>query len=228
MVNFTTFEDKLIKKYWEDNPGKLFMEVPVGKVRNRKRRIDAILIPGKENKYYDNNSNIEEEITGKEVHVIEAKRRLGRNVIGQIEVGKYLVKSDFNSAKVKPVILCGKLHSDLEEYCESQNIKVVKYDIETGNQNHKNKSKTDTAESIKVSDNRNPPDTYRLGAFKKGWKDAVTGELYQSIKTKKTHANMGNLFGWIYGESSDDVKEEIWEQYIENNINYFEKEWTPE
>lgn len=48
MVNFTTFEDKLIKKYWEENPGKLFMEVAVGKVKNRKRRIDAILIPDKE------------------------------------------------------------------------------------------------------------------------------------------------------------------------------------
>ena len=228
MVDFTTAEDKLIKKYWKDNPGKLFMEVPVGKVRNRKRRIDAIIISGKENKLCEHQVNIKEEIEGEIIHVIEAKRKLNRPVIGQIEVGKHLVESEFNPAKVKPVILCGKLHLDLEGYCENQNIKVVKYDIETGNQNQKNNSKIDTAESIKVSDNRNPPDTYRLGAFKKGWKDAVTGELYQSIKTKKTHANMGNLFGWIYGEASDEFKEKAWEQYIENNIQYFEKEWAPE
>jgi len=228
MINFTTAEDKLIKKYWKDNPGKLFMEVPVGKVRNRKRRIDAIIISEKENELCDQHSDVEEEIEGEIIHVIEAKRRLGRNVIGQIEVGKHLVESDFEPAKVKPVIICGKLHSDLEDYCENQNIEVVKYDIETGNQNQKNNSKTNIAESIKVSDNRNPPDTYRFGAFKRGWNNAVSGQLYQSIKTKKTHANMGNLFGWIYGEASDEFKEKAWEQYIENNIQYFEKEWAPE
>ena len=24
---------------------------------------------------------------------------------------------------------------------------------------------------------------------------------------------------------SDDVKEEVWKQYIENNINYYDKKW---
>jgi len=225
IIGFSTVEDYLIKKYWEDNPGRLFMEVSVGNVRNRKRRIDAILIPGKENKVYDYNSNIKNEIAGQEIHIIEAKRQLGRNVVGQIEVGKYLVEIDFEPAKIKQVILCGKLHADLEEYCESQNIEVVQYDIEIGKQNQYNNYKTDTDESVNVRDIRNLPDTYKLRAFKKGWNDAVDGELYQSIKTKKTHANMGNLFGWIYDESPDEFKEKVWEQYIENNIKYFDKGW---
>ena len=43
-------------------------------------------------------SDVEKEIEGEIIHVIEAKRKLGRNVIGQIEVGKYLVESDFEPA----------------------------------------------------------------------------------------------------------------------------------
>lgn len=45
----------------------------------------------------------------------------------------------------------------------------------------------------------NPQDTHRR-AFLGGWTDAANGKLYDTITTKKTHANMGNLFGWIYGD----------------------------
>ncbi|ACB84394.1 hypothetical protein [Natranaerobius thermophilus] len=50
-----------------------------------------------------------------------------------------------------------------------------------------------------------------------GWADAVKGSLYNTIHTKKTHANMGNLFGWIYGDQPKEFKEETWKRYIENS-----------
>ena len=65
-------------------------------------------------------------------------------------------------------------------------------------------------------DKRNPPDLARCRAFMQGWNDAVAGKLYDSIFRTKTHANMGNLFGWIYGDKPDDFKQQTWEQYIES------------
>ena len=32
--------------------------------------------------------------------------------------------------------------------------------------------------------------------------------------SKKTHANMGNLFGWIYGEQPQEFKKATWETYL--------------
>ncbi len=31
---------------------------------------------------------------------------------------------------------------------------------------------------------------------------------------EKTHANMGNLFGWIYGEQPQEFKKATWETYL--------------
>lgn len=46
--------------------------------------------------------------------------------------------------------------------------------------------------------NRDPQDTHRV-VFMGGWTDAVNGTLYESVLDRKTHANMGNLFSWIFG-----------------------------
>ncbi|GIK41340.1 MAG: hypothetical protein BroJett011_51730 [Chloroflexota bacterium] len=68
----------------------------------------------------------------------------------------------------------------------------------------------DKREDIRDED---PQDTH-LRAFLAGWTDAaVNGKLYDTVLTRKTHANMGNLFGWIYGQQSRDFKLEIWYQY---------------
>jgi hypothetical protein len=45
------------------------------------------------------------------------------------------------------------------------------------------------------------------------------------VYRKKTHTNIGNLFGWIYGECPEEVKKEIWNQYSENNKSYLGKRW---
>jgi hypothetical protein len=50
----------------------------------------------------------------------------------------------------------------------------------------------------------------------KGWDAAVAGTLYGSVHTVKTHANMGNLFGWIYGDKPEEFREATWARYVES------------
>jgi len=54
---------------------------------------------------------------------------------------------------------------------------------------------------------------------------AEEGKLYYSIEDRKTHQNMGNLFGWIYGNISKKGKNKIWKQYIKNNKKFLNKDW---
>ncbi len=69
---------------------------------------------------------------------------------------------------------------------------------------------TDTRKDIRT---RNPQEQHR-GAFLRGWNDAARdGRLYKTVLGMKTHANMGNLFGWIYGQQSLDFKLETWYRY---------------
>lgn len=46
---------------------------------------------------------------------------------------------------------------------------------------------------------------------------AENGLLYGTARRKKTHMNMGNLFGWIYGDQPDEFKLETWERYVNNS-----------
>ena len=71
--------------------------------------------------------------------------------------------------------------------------------------------------------NRDPQDTHRV-VFMGGWTDAVNGKLYASTAKRKTHANMGNLFGWIFGQQPDDFKLQIWSLYLENALDIDENE----
>ena len=66
--------------------------------------------------------------------------------------------------------------------------------------------------------NRDPQGTHRA-VFMGSWTDAVNGKRYATIDTRKTHANMGNLFGWIFGKKSDEFRNEIWELYLENAMD---------
>lgn len=63
--------------------------------------------------------------------------------------------------------------------------------------------------------NPDPQGTHRR-AFMGGWTDAVSGKRYATIDSRKTHANMGNLFGWVFGAKPDDFRMQIWELYLEN------------
>lgn len=68
----------------------------------------------------------------------------------------------------------------------------------------------DTRKDIR---NKNSREQHR-GAFLRGWSDAVRHKrLYTTVHDRKTNANMGNLFGWIYGQQSRDFRLETWYHY---------------
>ena len=68
------------------------------------------------------------------------------------------------------------------------------------------------------NDVRDPdPGITHRAAFFKGWTDGEHGILYQTVIESKTHTNMGNLFGWIYGEQPKDFKLETWYRYLGNS-----------
>lgn len=66
--------------------------------------------------------------------------------------------------------------------------------------------------------NRDPQGTHRA-VFMGGWTDAVNRKLYASIGDRKTHKNMGNLCGWIFGQQTGEFKDHIWDLYIANALN---------
>jgi hypothetical protein len=70
--------------------------------------------------------------------------------------------------------------------------------------------------------NRDPQGTHRV-VFMGGWTDAANGKRYATIDSRKTHANMGNLFGWIFGQKDNEFKEEIWKLYLENALDVEEE-----
>ncbi|OWZ84091.1 hypothetical protein [Natranaerobius trueperi] len=212
-----TFEDELLEKFLDQNPGEMYLEVPIGNAEGASiaRRIDGVLISGETSTVFSQNDyNLEsfkEKIKGQVVYVIEAKRELNRGVIGQVEVGAKLLAKEFEPSRVEKVVLCSKGNKDLEWYCKESNITVSLYLM---NVNEKQNIKSTDK---KVSDIRQAPDLGRKRAFYSGWSDAIKGNLYKSAYTKKTHANMGNLFGWIYGDQSKEFKEETWERYIKHS-----------
>ena len=78
---------------------------------------------------------------------------------------------------------------------------------------------TDTRKDIR---NQDPQGTHRV-VFMGGWTDAANGKRYATIDSRKTHANMGNLFGWIFGQKDNEFKEEIWKLYLENALDVEEE-----
>lgn len=141
--------------------------------------------------------------------MLEAKWTLNRSVIGQVVAGRELVQSQLEPAEILPVAVYADRNLDLEQVCQTLGIELAHYDLE---------SRPGGGEGVRVSDGRldirNPPDSARRRAFLAGWADAVDGQLYGTIRSKKTHANMGNLFGWIYGNQSDEFRLETWQRYV--------------
>lgn len=211
-----TFEDHLLKQYTDENPGKLFLEISVSfyTESNKARRIDGILIPGEETEIYPqgtyNTEQLKKEFKEKKVHLLEAKRNLDRVVVGQVLVGESLFKLAFNPVDIIKVAVCGEGNPDIEWYCRDNNIKVALYETNF----IINPVNSSASSQQERKDIRMPPDSYRYRAFSAGWTSATNGKLYDSIISKKTHANMGNLFGWIYGEQPKEFKKATWETYL--------------
>lgn len=210
-----TLEDRLLERYARDNPGLLFLEVEVGEgdAFAGPRRLDGVMVPAEESQFFPqgtySRNDIAAAVKGRSVHVLEAKRKLNRTVIGQVEVGVALLKREFEPASVLGVAVYAQGNADLEWYCSQQNIKMTLYPEERP----RGRARILTDGRV---DMRKPPDPGRKQAFMKGWDVAVSGTLYDSIQTTKTHANMGNLFGWIYGDVSDEFREQTWDRYVES------------
>lgn len=127
----TSFEDKLMENYLGKNPGRLFLEVPLwfDVDPNKARRIDGVLIPGEDTIVYPPGSfsldELQEAFDNQTVHLIEAKRKLNRSVIGQLLVGKALFKRVFASSTPLMVVVCSEEHADLKWFCSENNITVA-------------------------------------------------------------------------------------------------------
>lgn len=213
----STVEDHLLHAYLDNHPGQLFLEVRVGgsEHSHHARRIDGVLVPGDKtvalppHKY--SRIQLRDAVDGAPVHIIEAKRRLNRSVIGQLLAGQTLFNRKFGATAARLVALCGAGEQDLEWVCEERGIEVAIHPVHTGEQDAA-QAPEDKHRSQR-RDIRNEPDAARRGAFLKGWHDATNGKLYETVTSKKTHANMGNLLGWIYGEAPRDFRIATWERY---------------
>lgn len=155
-------------------------------------------------------------IRGATVHLLEAKRTLNRNVIGQVEVGEALLERDFAQAEIVRVAVCADGNEDLQWYCDRKDIRTAIYPVETPTPDRQ-------PNTGKRQDVRKPPDAARQRAFLSGWTAAVNGQLYGTVTSKKTHANMGNLFGWIYGDQPEEFRLETWDRYVDSR-----DEWRSE
>lgn len=135
----TTFEYKLLYKYWNKNKGNLFLEVPVGNKELGKwppgskiRRIDGVLLLNDldTNKdiaypYKDYTiANFNEQTKGNTIELIEVKRKLNRVVIGQVLAGIDMFERQYEARKIIPVILCHVGDPALEWVCKKRNIEV--------------------------------------------------------------------------------------------------------
>lgn len=213
-----TLEDRLLDRYHRDHPGELFLEVPVGgdDPSHGPRRIDGVLIPDREPAVHPQHSYGRDDLlsaaNGATVHLLEAKRTLNRNVIGQVVAGMPLLEEALDGPEVLPVAVCADNKPVLESVCESRGIGVALYPDLLDDRGQPVQS--DARDGRR--DIRNPPDQARKEAFLRGWSAAVGGQLYGSIRKRKTHQNMGNLFGWIYGEQPPGFREAMWRRYVDH------------
>ena len=211
-----TLEDDLISKYHYSCYGTLYLEVPItlsNKIENA-RYVDAILINDTFFRVYVPKTYSVESlisyIRDKKITVIEAKEKLNRNVVGQILVAKYLIEQVMSPSTIEMLIVTKLDNPDIRSFCMENGISVKIFPEGTkGKKGQKEKN-------VEPSDIRQYPNSNHLRAFLTGWSKAVEGKLYKSIRDRKTHANMGNLFGWIYGDVSKEFRIKTWERYIQN------------
>lgn len=80
-----SIEDLLILEYSKNFSGEIFKEVPVGQIenKNRRRRIDAVLIKNNKNIIHQqgeyNLENFKQKVKNKKIHLIEAKRKFRKS-----------------------------------------------------------------------------------------------------------------------------------------------------
>lgn len=219
--NPQTAEDYLLGEYLTDFNGSVYLEFPlrllVGEAQAR--RVDALLVPHLPVGIYEWGSYDPEEVSsraeGAAVEIVEAKRRLNRGVIGQLQVARYLIAGMVSPSSISLTALVGAGNADLESYCSVEGIHTVVQELpKSFSTNDPATGTVGTSPRVRPTDERHPADEARRRAFLAGWSAAVKGRLYASVRSRRTHANMGNLFGWIYGDQSPSFRMETWQRYV--------------
>lgn len=117
-----TFEDRLLRSYWQKVGGIIFSQVPV-----KTRRLDGVRIPVSTNgdiRKFERSEFDRLVAKRRRLQVIEIKRVLNRGVIGQAIVGKALLELEYKRTKVTAVVLCLDGHDFLESACQKVGVKV--------------------------------------------------------------------------------------------------------
>jgi hypothetical protein len=107
-------------------------------------------------------------------------------------------------------------NADLEAFCAHENIGIHSYPS-LGSE--RSRAEPDDSTPSGRIDVRRPPDRNRRRAFLAGWTEGAKGRLYASVQKRKTHGNMGNLFGWIYGDQPDEFRLATWRRYVEHGVS---------
>lgn len=218
----SSLEDRLLQEYAKTNPGTFYLEMPVRSLSKpgRARRIDALRIPGTRTRFLKScdysTAEVSEAAKGQRIHVIEAKHALNRGVIGQVLVARHLVEQIMEPSEIIMDVVYVESQADLEAFCEHENIGVHAYP-ELGAE--RSRAEPDDSTLSERKDERRPPDRNRRRAFLAGWTEGAEGRLYASVQKRKTHANMGNLFGWIYGDKPDEFRLATWRRYAEHGVS---------
>lgn len=136
-----TVEDTLLFHYWQAIGGLIYTEVSIGGRGSERvwpkgakvRRIDGVrIVPIEGNASPSdivifkkaNPGEFHEIVKGAHTEVIEIKRNLGRNVMGQVMIGADLMEIAYKPAKIDQVILCQISDPLLEFICQRRNIRV--------------------------------------------------------------------------------------------------------
>jgi len=134
----TTYEDKLLNRYFKENGGLVYKEVRLGQGGIMKypegathKRIDAVRVGGRRKPLVPFNKKMipdfQKTIRGHKVEVIEIKRKLNRLVIGQVIVAAKLMKWEYPHVKeFQQVIVCETCEPVMEKICWELKIKVWK------------------------------------------------------------------------------------------------------
>lgn len=133
-------EDRLIKRYLQTKRrGVIFTEVTVDNHPDnggRARRLDAVRILDlrlrdgwdRVHQYSQNRRKLKDAINGHPVEVIEAKRALGRSVVGQVIVGAELLKMKYRVGPVQKTVVCLRGNRSIEKVCKNLGIHVKVYE----------------------------------------------------------------------------------------------------
>lgn len=123
------FEDAQLVRYFADalaGSGWLIQEVPVAD-----RRLDGLHVPtgevGRELEHWRSDLDVRSAVRDFDVEVIEAKRSLNTDVIGQVIAGADLIARQFPDHRLihRTVVVSGEPDPALRWVCEKQGIRVA-------------------------------------------------------------------------------------------------------